>query len=447
MSSKHRVEAYVDLLRRYRDVFGYYWQRRTELSGTAFKPHEAEFLPATLALQEKPVSPAGRWVARILMGLVAVLLLWSILGKIDIIANATGKIIPSAYTKTIASVDIASVKAIHVQEGQTVKPGDVLVELDASASDAERDKASGQRAKALLQVARAKAMIVALDRNIMPVLSSVEGVTAAQWLDARLHLEGQYQDFRAKLARIDGDIARFSQALPLAVQQEKDFRELAGNHDVSEHAYLDKQKARIDLEGQLADARNQRTALVAATRKEALDAWHDGAKEADATGQDALRADSHSRLLKLTAPVAGTVQQLAVHTIGGVVPAAQTLMEIVPAEPSIQVEATLENKDVGFLEEGQQAEVKVDAYEYTKYGTVPGRVTQVSRDAVKDEKRGLLYTVIVTLDRSAIEFNGHEMPLIPGMSVSVEIKTGTRRVIEYALSPLLQYGRETLHER
>jgi biotin carboxyl carrier protein len=162
MSFQHRVEASRELLGRYRTIFAHFWRHRRELSGKAFAEHEAQFLPAALALQAKPVSPAARLLAAVIMSLITVVIAWSVLGKIDIIVNAQGKIIPSGYSKTIASVDVASVRALYVEEGQQVRAGDVLVELDTSASDAERDKATGDRAMALLQVARANALIAAL---------------------------------------------------------------------------------------------------------------------------------------------------------------------------------------------------------------------------------------------------------------------------------------------
>jgi len=447
MNIRLRLAAYAELLRRYREIFAYYWQRRKQLSGPDLKAHEAEFLPAALSLQEKPVSPAGRWVARILMLLVCVLLAWSVLGRVDIIVNASGKIIPSAYTKTIASVDVASVRAIHVEEGQIVKAGDLLIELDTSATDAERDKAEGEHAEALIQVARAQALIDAVDGGKRPVLPNIEGVTADKLLEAKRHLAGQYRDYQAKIQRVDGDIVRYSEALPLAAQRAQDYRTLAENHDVAVHAYLEKEQARVDLQGQLTDARNQRAAVIAETRKLAFDALAEGAKTAAATEQDALRAGSRSRQLKLIAPVSGTVQQMTVHTVGGVVPAAQPLMQIVPLDRSVEVEATLENKDIGFVNDGQPAEIKVDAFEYTKYGTVPAIVSHVSRDAVEDEKRGPIYTVKLAMDKPTLNVNGHDIALSAGMAVSAEIKTGRRRVIEYVLAPLLQHGRESLRER
>jgi len=448
MSIKHRTQAYTELWRRYITIFSHYWQQRHQLSGKLLNEHEAVFLPAALSLQEKPVSPASRLLAKTLMALILVLIVWSILGKIDIVANATGKVIPSGYTKTIASVDTASVRALYVDEGQRVKAGDALIELDTSGSDAERDKAAGDRITALLQVARAQAMITAIDTGRPPQLISYnDQIPSDKWQAARLYLEGQHRDFSAKLKRIDGDIERYREALPLVTQRAADFKELLRDHDVSQHAWLEKEQARVDLAGQLADAENQHTSLIAETRRTAYDQLTEGNRIAASSHQDALRSDAHSKLLKLTAPVDGTVQQLDVHTIGGVVAAAKPLMQIVPKDNKVEVEAFLENKDVGFVQEGQSAEVKIDAFEYTKYGTVIGKVTQVSRDAIADEKKGLIYSITIALEKSTIAVEGKDMPLSAGMSVNVEIKTGDRRIIEYVLGPVLRHKRESLNER
>ncbi len=458
MSSRYRLATYRELLIRYREVFTHFWRLRKSLDGGLFNEDEADFMSPALSLQEKPVSSTARLTARLLMALVAVALLWSTFGHIDIIVNATGKIIPSGRVKTIASVDTASVRALHVTEGQQVKAGDVLVELDARETNADRDKALGDQSDAVLEVVRAKALIAAIEGGRMPQLSGLDfqqteghlDIPPAKWRAEQLHVESLYGDYLAKLKRIEGDIARYSEALPLATQRADDYRSLLQDHDVARHAWLEKEQARIDLEGQLADARNQRVSLITETRRTAYDQLTEGSRIAAASLQDAVRADSHSKLLQLTAPVDGTVQQLNVHTVGGVVQAAQPLMEIVPAENSVEVEAFLENKDVGFVHEGQVAEVKIDTFEYTKYGTIPARVTHVSRDAVqgdKDEKKGLLYTIKVMLNKSTMRVEDKVMPLTAGMSVDVEIKTGERRIIEYVLSPLIEHQREALHER
>jgi hemolysin D len=447
MNLRHRMEAWGDLLRRYATVFTHFWRIRKTLQTDFFNKQEAEFLPAALSLQETPASVSLRWTGRILMGLVGVVLLWAVLGKVDIIVNAEGKIIPSARTKTIGSVDTASVKALYVQEGQEVHAGDVLVELDSSSSDAEHDKAADMVAQARLQVARAQAMIASVEGHQPARLEVMQEVSDAQWQSAKLQLDSQYQDYQAKLARLDGDISHYAAALPLAAQRAADYRALAADNTVSRHAWLEKEQARVDLAGQLADARNQRTALIAQTLKEAHDSLIEGNKLMATSQQDARRAGEHSKLLKLTAPVDGTVQQLTVHTIGGVVPAAQPLMQIVPRENVVEVEAFLENKDVGFVQPGQEAEVKVDAFDYTKYGTLHARVKHVSQDAIPDDKKGLIYSSKITLNENSLIVDGKTLPLAAGMAVNVEIRTGSRRVIEYVLSPLIRHEREALHER
>jgi hemolysin D len=443
----HRFDAFLELLGRYKTVFAHYWKERSSLGGRIFNEQEAEFLPAALSLQEKPISTTAKLTGRTLMIITITTLLWSIFGKMDIVVNASGKIIPSGHTKAIASVDVASVRALFVTEGQAVKAGDVLVELDSSATDSEHDKAQSGGTAARLQMARSKALIDAVRSQRAPALPTLEDVSPQQMQYALSQLNSQYRDFRTKLTRLDDEIARYSSSLPLAAQRAQDYKALSDNKDVSMHAWQEKEQARIDVAGQLHDAINQRQILVDQTIRDANEAFTDAYKTLQASVQDARRSGEHSKLMKLTSPVDGTVQQVTVHTVGGVVPAAQPLMMIVPKEQQVEVEAMIENKDIGFVREGQHAEVKIDAFDYTRYGTVAATVTHVSRDAIQDEKRGLLYSVKVALLQYTIVDYVNTVPLAPGMSVNVEIKTGERRIIQYLLSPLIQHGREALHER
>lgn len=452
MSLKHRIEAFRELLVRYGQVTAHFWRYRQDMRSGLFTEDEAEFLPAALSLQEKPMSSRIRWSGRVLTALLLCALLWSIFGQVDVIVNAPGKIIPHARVKSIASVEVASVRAIHVVDGQHVKAGDVLIELDASTADAERNKAQNEELSAALQMARAQAMLVSIDHAATPRLAvpskrQAPLIAIEIWQAEQQHVEGQYRDYATRLLRIDGEIARLRLALPLAQEQEAAYRALDADHDVAHHAMLAKQQARVELEGQLADAQHQRAALIADTRKQALDQISEAKRLAVGAQQDAYRLDSHSRLLKLTAPVDGIVQQLSVHTVGGVVPAAQPLLQIVPQENLLEVEAQVDNKDIGFVHSGHVAQVKIDAFEYSKYGTVPGQVSQVGADAIQDEKRGLVYTARVALSRTALRIDGNTTQLTPGMTVMVDIKTGRRRIIEYVLSPLIRHQQEALHER
>ena len=465
---QHRMAAYKELFDRYKSVFQFWWERRSQIKMPALKAHEAEFLPAALSLQAAPVSPAGRLVAKILISLALVLFLWSILGKMDIIVNGQGKIIAGGRTKTIASVEVAKVVGLYVEEGQRVKAGDLLIELDARSPDSEHNKAQGDRQLALLQVERSKAILRALTLNKEPKLDRIENVDEAYYQNEVSHLQDLWRDYLAKSARIKSQIKRFGDALPLAIRKADDYRALAKEHDVSEHAYLEKEQAKIDLLGQLEEARAQLLTLFTETRKAAQDDLYQATRIWSGAVQDINKALAHSEQLRIVSPVDGVVQQLSVHTIGGVVSAAQPLMLIVPDQSTLELEAYVQNRDIGFMKEGQEAQVKIDAYEYTKYGTIPAVVTHVSRDAVDfsgngtgqfankeaDPKngdaggsKGLMYAVKVTLKNPAILIDGKAMPLRPGMSGSLEIKTGQRRVIEYIFSPLIAHSHESLGER
>ena len=179
----------------------------------------------------------------------------------------------------------------------------------------------------------------------------------------------------------------------------------------------------------------------------ALGELADAKRRGQGLEQDNIKAIQRTHLQTLTAPVDGVVQQLAVHTIGGVVTPAQQLMVIVPREDKVEIEAVIENRDIGFVHEGQSAEVKVDAFPFTKYGTLAAELIDVSDDAIQDEKRGLIFMSHVRLEQTVMRVEDKLINLSPGMAVTVEVKTGQRRLIEYILSPLMQYADESIRER
>lgn len=464
---RHRAQAWSELWQRYKDHFLHFWQRRHEITLPDLRPHESEFLPAALSMQTAPASPATRWIARILISIILFLLLWSIFGRMDIVVNASGKIIPPERTKSIATVETARISKLYIKEGQFVRMGDPLIDLDSRITDRERDKAIGDRDAARLQAARSQALLASIEAGILKPLINIEGIDSERVLNAIEHLRSQWSDYRSKRHRLEGEISRYMRQAPLISQRAEDYKALARNRDVSMHAWLEKEQEKIETEGKLADARNQLDALVSEVRKNAQDQLSEGLKLAASFDQDAQKAIAHSDLLRLTAPVDGTVQQLSVHTVGGVAQAAQPLMIIVPAQNQVEIEAFIENKDIGFIREGQAAGVKVEAFDYTKFGTIGGVVSHVSRDAIdpngsaamdalqnkdkskrdQDKPKGAAYSVKIALDQNYIYVDGRKVPLMPGMGSSIEIKTGSRRIIEYFLSPLIQHVRESLNER
>lgn len=474
-ASPSSLQAAADLIRRYGAVFRQAWRERERLDGQPRLRHETQFLPAALALEETPVSPAPRLAMWLLMTFALIALGWSIFGKLEVVATAQGKIVPSDRSKVIQPIETATVTAIHVADGQSVNAGDLLIELDATSAVADTARIANDLAAARLQAARARALLAGIAAGKAPIIDAPAQIDPRRIAREQVLLDGQYAELQAKIARIDAEIGRREAELrstqeivrkleltvPIARQRAQDFKELAEKNFVSQHGYLDREQARIEQEADLATQRgrlkeiaaglnesaSQKMALLAEFRRLTLDSLNDAEQKGASNEQELVKAETRGKLMKLAAPVEGTVQQLAVHTIGGVVTPAQQLMVIVPRDNPLEVEAFLQNKDIGFVNPGQEAEVKIETFPYTKFGTVRGWIEHVSDDAINDEKRGLIYSTRVRLERVAMQVSGKSLNLTPGMAVTVEIKTDRRRVIEYFLSPLLQYANESLRER
>lgn len=475
-----KLHATFDLLHRYTTVFRQVWARRAELDSLPRQGYEAQFLPAALALQETPVSPAPRIALWLLIAFAGLAVLWASLGQIDIVATAQGKIVPGGRVKTIQPMETATVRAIYVSDGQAVKTGEVLIELDATAADADTDSIAGDLRITALLAARDDAFLHSLNqlqqgKRQVPQLQTPEDVSQPQADNEQRHLDSEWQEFLSKLARLEADktsrqaelraieatVEKLQQTAPIARQLAEDYQQLHGKKFVSSHEYLEREQARIEQEGELAtqrqklqsvkasiqEADKQTTELLASTKRSALDRLQDSEQKIAAYQQAMIKARQRSQLLRLTAPVDGSVQQLAVHTVGGVVTPAQPLMIVVPADQALEIEAFIENKDIGFVNPGQAAEIKIETFQYSKYGTLHGEMLQVSTDAISDEKRGLIYAAKVKLPRTTMQVEHKTVNLSPGMAVTVEIKTGKRRVIEYFLSPLIEHVGESLRER
>ncbi|MDZ7656245.1 MAG: HlyD family type I secretion periplasmic adaptor subunit [Sulfurimicrobium sp.] len=468
-------QALADLLGRYAKVIRHAWTQRGELDSPALQDHEAQFLPAALALRDTPLHPAPRITLWLIMAFALIALLWAIFGRIDVVATAVGKIIPNDRTKLIQPMETAMVKAIHVRDGQAVQPGQVLIELDATTTAADTERLRSEALNSRLEALRAQALLAALADCKPPRLEPLAGADAARLLAEQSQATGQFQEYQARQLQLQAEIARrraelaatqeqvikLEQTAPIARKRAEDYQRLVKENFISRHGYMEREQTRIEQEqdlalsrakateirAALAQAQQQQATLTAETRRQLLDQRNLAAQKAASLEQELLKAEQRGRLMHLTAPVAGTVQQLAVHTVGGVVTPAQPLMVIVPRDNVLEVEAMLPNKDIGFVNPGQDAEVKVETFPFTKYGTLHGKITQVSSDAIQDEKLGLIYATRVKLAKDTLQVENKTVRLTPGMAVTVEVKTGTRRVIEYFLSPLMQVSSESLRER
>ncbi|MHC8301729.1 HlyD family type I secretion periplasmic adaptor subunit [Pseudomonas sp. ZS1P83] len=471
------MSASLELLHRYRDSWRQCWRQRKQMDAPERLPHEVQFLPAALELQDKPAHPAPRVFIWGIMAFAVLTVLWASIGKIEVVAIASGKIVPSGKTKLIQSSETAVVKAIHVGDGQTVRMGELLVELDPTSADADIKLIQSELLAARIDSARGKAMLDAINHQKDPesLGGVIQNANPEQVLSAQRWLQGQYQEYRSSLELVDAEILQRSaeiqaaraqvsnllKTLPIATQLAEDYQRLLSQQYVARHEYLEKEQARLDLQRHLrvqqagvlqfsaaqAEARRRREGVIAQTRRVMLDLQQQADQKVARLVQELAKARYQESLTLLHAPVAGTVQQLAIHTVGGVVTAAQPLMVIVPDNQPVEVEAFLENKDVGFVRAGQPVTVKVETFTFTKYGTVAGEVFSISSDAIEDEKKGLVYSSRIRLKNDHLVVNGKKVSLSPGMSVTAEVKTDQRRVIEYFLSPLQRNANESLRER
>jgi hemolysin D len=457
-----------------------------------------QFLPAALEILETPASPVGRAIGATIILFFAIAVAWACFGHVDIIATASGKIVPTGRTKTIQPLETGIVSAIHVRDGDHVAAGEVLIELDRTVTQAERKHIAQDLMASELDVARLAALRDNFASTTVPRdLAAPAGASEADLARTRSSMKAQAAEQLAKLAAITqqveqklaesqsvtATIAKIDATLPL-VEEEANVRRKAMEIQYGNRiAYLDaqtklveQQNERIVQERKMVEIAAARQALEqqaeqtrAAYEHQVLNDLSDAEKKVDELGQDLVKAEQKTSEQILRSPIDGTVQQQALHTVGGVVTAAQQLMVIVPTNSRLEAEAMISNRDIGFVSAGEPAEVKIDTFNFTRYGLLQGKVVSISQDAIVRDKpnakqgdskpdgalsdssepegQELLYSARVSLDQTRMQVEDKMVNLAPGMAVTIEIKTGSRRLIEYLMSPLLRYRHESLRER
>ncbi|MGQ4582875.1 HlyD family type I secretion periplasmic adaptor subunit [Lysobacter sp. F60174L2] len=472
---KHIFQGVGDFLSRYTAIFKSAWAVREQLEPPRRSRDELAFLPAHLELTDTPVSPAPRWAMRIIIAFFCVALLWACFGKLDIVAVAPGKTVVSSRTKVIQPIETAVVRRILVRNGDAVKKGQLLIELDATATGAESKQAEEALINAQLAATRLAALAEAIDSGNLPAMSPNEALPDARLANERQLAISQFEAFQAKHEGLSAAIAQrraelhtvkamigpLEENARIAKTRAEDYAELVKDKYVGRHDYLLREQERIAAERDVAAQRNRlqevRSALSASQeelqvlvtdiRQQTLDGLREAREQIRQLTPEVAKTASRDRLMELRAPVDGTVQQMAVHTVGGVVTPAQALLAVVPSEESLEIEAAVLNKDIGFVRPGQAVTVKIESFPYTRYGYLTGIVTSVSHDAAQDESLGLVFPARISLDDATLTIDGVQIQLTSGMSLSAEIKTGKRRLITYLLSPLQRNAEESLRER
>lgn len=436
-----------------------------------------EFLPAAIEIERSPAPRAGRAIMWSIVVLFIIAVVWACVGKVDVVAVAQGKVIPSERVKQIQPLETATIAKIHVHEGSTVKAGDALITLDPTNTEADVRRVVNEWEEASAQYARVSALADWLESDLSktPTMLQTENISDAQYsaqqallsqesaeyLAKRNSLQQEYERLNYEGKMTKAEIEKQNRLLPVMQERVVALEMLYIQQYVAKIQFLELKQQLIEveqnlqvqqaklqtLEAALATTKAQMSALHHEQRKNALTQKQVLAVQVATLTEDKVKAEQRATLYRLTAPIAGSVQQLAVHTVGGVVTPAQVLMEIVPENSTLEVEAFVLNQDIGFVKRGQKAEVKVDTFNFTKYGLIDAELVSLSEDAIQDDKLGLIYRAIVKVSTDKLMIDDKWVRLSPGMSVTTEVKIGQRTLIEYFLSPLLRYRQESLREQ
>lgn len=486
------------LLARYRLVLSHAWAHRHELAGPERLASEAAFLPAALSIRETPPHPAPRRALWAICALFVIAVSWAAFGQVDVVAVAPGRIIVSERSKVIQPLDTASINSIHVHDGDHVKKGDLLIELDATQATAENAQAKQELVAAQSEKIRVAVLTQGLltghlaepSIDKISVLCESSQKTCDAWSNLQQQLATEWQDISSKRDRLTASASTRSaqvqatkaaaaryQSLIISLRlRENDYSTLAQKGFINQHAYQDKSRDRLDAENELTrlqaeqitavaahqEAVKEQSSYLAEVKKNLSSRNAEAMQHIDRLEQERIKIEQRLGILLLRAPVDGLVQQLAMHTNGGVVTPAQPLMVIVPNQGGLVAEVMVTNKDIGFVRKGQPVRVKLETFNFTRYGTLDGELEWVSADALTRDPQPAsgaasiasngqaplaYFPAHVRLKQTSLHIDGKDVPINAGMNITAEIQTGKRSLLDYLLSPIQRTLDESAKER
>ncbi len=430
-----------------------------------------EFMPAVVAGMKRPPNIFARLVTWTIILFACVTVVWLTYAKVDIVVTAQGKLVPAGKIKLIQTPIGGVVKSIFVSDGQKVKKGEPLVELDQTESDAEEEQLIIKRHKAQITVRRLKAELLGgneIEQGEIPdILYSTEQsllykrTAAFERQIERLRLDTD--ELSATVERSEREAEKLyaerAQKLHLLEKKQKQIRRGLIPEQNIEELELDVETWTHEVKVAEAKINEARMKLAASEEKlngareehdrDILDELSDAQSELESVRQELIKTQARMARQLLNAPVGGVVQQLTLHTIGGVVQTAEKLMVIVPNDAELEMEAQILNKDIGFVDLNQSTRIKVDAYQYTRYGMIKGDISWIASDAIVDEQKGLVYPTRIRLKSLTLPnmVNNRQAVVLSGMNAAADIVIGERRLIEYFLSTIMRYKDESLNER
>lgn len=436
-----------------------------------------DFAPDLLAIQERPPARLPRALAGTTVAFVLSLLSWSTLAEVDVIASAPGRLVPMSFAKVVQAAESGVIARIHVREGEVVRQGQLLLHLDPSLARADGVALDGDVALARLTLRRIEAELT--DRPFVPDggeppdlfrrVASLYRARRQAHADAVAEESETWNRIQAELRAAQQQLGKLARTLPSYRQSAEAYRHLMQEGFVGEIAAIEKareatekeqdlrtQEANLQaLEAGIAQSQ-RRLAMIRSQYRSQLESERiDTLARLNRGVQELEKSKLRTAMLEIRAPNAGVIKDLAATTVGAVVAAGQTLMNVIPRGEPMLAELSLRNEDVGFVATGQVAKIKVAAYPFQKYGMLDGVVSLVSADAVDPagsqpgHSEDLSYRAMVRLEANVLTSaaTGEPLSLSPGMLVTAEIHQGTRSVLEYLLSPVRRVTQEAARER
>lgn len=430
-----------------------------------------EFRPMLAEIEERPVNPLGRAIMVMIIATIAFFIAWSYFGQIDIVVSSRGTVIAEGENKVLQPLDTGVVSKILVREGDQVRKGQALIQIDPSTTQPELKSTDENLRYSELEIDRINATLGqggfsprygsnesgAIDtqrRLYEAAVSGLDREKAAKEAELRSlesqisHTKVEQQENESLLRIALEKNERFSRVADIIAKEELEKLE----NEVTTYKNNIEQEGHklVELEHRKSQTREEMGKIEHQFREKHLQDLGDKQKQATE-----LRAKLQELTFKnakqvLTSPVDGHIDRLLFHTVGGVVTPAEKLMSIVPAQAPLVVKAEVQNQDIGFVEKDQDVSIKVDTFEFQKYGMFNGKVRLISKDSHEDEQKkeaGKLYNVYVTPTTHYLTVEGRKEPLKPGMTVTAEVKVGKRRIIEFFIYPLIKYWSEGMSVR
>lgn len=426
-----------------------------------------EFKPLLSEIEESPVSPLGRFTFWTVVSLIFVTILWLCLGQVDIIVNARGIIIPDGESKIIQPLETGVIKQILVQEGDFVKKGQLLISIDASTTDAQLETVTRNLEQSKIEAQRLKAA-----GNNTPFTKDNNNKTEEYEIQQKLY-EENLAAMNSSVNAKQQEITQINRQINSAEAQKRDYKFQFKNANDRLHklgnvidiiAYNQYQEAsdkanslresvtRTEAEIQRLYAQKQQinneiAQIKADFKAQNLTVLSDTQKKINELEASKEQIEFSNINQKIIAPCDGYIDKLMIHTIGGVVTPAQELIALTPADIPPVIKAKVLNKDIGFIRVGMPVSIKIDTYDFQKYGILHGSVKSISQNSIEDEQLGPVYEIYITLKEDTFLIDGKEQKIATGMTLNAEVEIGKRRIIEFFIYPLIKYMDEGISVR